>query len=202
MAFMRRYGIGGAILASLFGLASCDLSDRIDPQRPEVVEPVPESDLAEAPAIESADVDALPDAVAAKRDQILETADMDSIRRLVYLADDYDGFRSNYGDIAHYDHWYILKRAGIDPIVAVREILSEPYGVKDFGAEKYYIWPAFASRRPEDLDFSRLTFAERARLQELIGDDGIARVEAGEPYPGFRLAIRQDGIWVYLLEDN
>ena len=202
MASMRRYGIGGAILASLFGLASCDLSDRIDPQRPEVVEPVPESDLAEAPAIESADVDALPDAVAAKRDQILETADMDSIRRLVYLADDYDGFRSNYGDIAHYDHWYILKRAGIDPIVAVREILSEPYGVKDFGAEKYYIWPAFASRRPEDLDFSRLTFAERARLQELIGDDGIARVEAGEPYPGFRLAIRQDGIWVYLLEDN
>ena len=202
MAFMRRYGIGGAILASLFGLASCDLSDRIDPQRPEVVEPVPESDLAEAPAIESADVDALPDAVAAKRDQILETADMDSIRRLVYLADDYDGFRSNYGDIAHYDHWYILKRAGIDPIVAVREILSEPYGVKDFGAEKYYIGPAFASRRPEDLDFSRLTFAERARLQELIGDDGIARVEAGEPYPGFRLAIRQDGIWVYLLEDN
>ena len=202
MAFMRRYGIGGAILASLFGLASCDLSDRIDPQRPEVVEPVPESDLAEAPAIESADVDALPDAVAAKRDQILETADMDSIRRLVYLADDFDGFRSNYGDIAHYDHWYILKRAGIDPIIAVREILSEPYGVKDFGAEKYFIWPAFASRRPEDLDFSRLTFAERARLQELIGDDGIARVEAGEPYPGFRLAIRQDGIWVYLLEDN
>ena len=202
MAFMRRYGIGGAILAILFGLASCDLSDRIDPQRPEVVEPVPEADLAEAPAIESADVDALPDAVAAKRDQILETADMDSIRRLVYLADDFDGFRSNYGDIAHYDHWYILKRAGIDPIIAVREILSEPYGVKDFGAEKYYIWPAFASRRPEDLDFSRLTFAERARLQELIGDDGIARVEAGEPYPGFRLAIRQDGIWVYLLEDN
>ena len=202
MAFMRRYGIGGAILVSLFGLASCDLSDRIDPQRPEVVEPVPEADLAEAPAIESADVDALPDAVAAKRDQILETADLDSIRRLVYLADDFDGFRSNYGDIAHYDHWYILKRAGIDPIVAVREILSEPYGVKDFGAEKYYIWPAFASRRPEDLDFSRLTFAERARLQELIGDDGIARVEAGEPYPGFRLAIRQDGIWVYLLEDN
>ena len=58
MAFMRRYGIGGAILAILFGLASCDLSDRIDPQRPEVVEPVPEADLADAPAIESADVDA------------------------------------------------------------------------------------------------------------------------------------------------
>lgn len=188
-------------LAALACLQACDLSDKIDTQRPKAAE---ETALAEVeqPTEESTDIEALPEAVAAKRDEILAVLDNDSIRRLVNLANKYEGFRSNYGDIRHYDHWYILKRAGIDPIIATRKILSEPYGVKDFGAEKYYIWPAFAARQPEELDFGRLSFSERARLQDLIGEDGIERLKKGEAYPGFRLAIRQDGAWVYLLQDN
>ncbi|MAP95303.1 MAG: hypothetical protein CMK07_10170 [Ponticaulis sp.] len=184
----------------LVSLAACDLSEKIDTQ------PLREASSTPAPVVEdgaeSDDINALPEAVMAKRDEILTVLEMDSIRRLVNLADEYDAFRSNYGDLRHYDHWYILKRAGIDPILATKIILAEPYGVKDFGAEKYYIWPAFAARSVEDLDFSRLSFSERVRLQELLGEDGLARLQAGESYPGFRLAIRQDGTWVYLLQDN
>lgn len=187
-------------LAALLCLQACDLSDKIDSQRNK-----PPADVNETiapPTEESTDIAALPEAVSAKRDEILGVLERDSIRRLVNLASEYDGFRSNYGDIRHYDHWYILKRAGIDPIIATKQILSEPYGVKDFGAEKYYIWPAFAARQPEELEFGRLSFAERARLQELLGEVGIERLKKGEAYPGFRLAIRQDGTWVYLLQDN
>ena len=188
-------------LIAIAMLTACDLSGQIDrePNR-ETVTPLPETDR--APTEESADIEALPEAVAAKRDEIIGVLEQDSIRRLVNLAEQYPDFRSNYGEIRHYDHWYILKRAGIDPVIATQKILSEPYGVKDFGAEKYYIWPAFAARAPEELDFSRLSFAERASLQELIGEDGLERLKAGETYPGFRLAIRQDGTWVYLLQDN
>ncbi|MAK61449.1 MAG: hypothetical protein CMK09_10750 [Ponticaulis sp.] len=189
------------MLLALAGVQACDLSDRIDPQanRPGAT-PTPQA--TSSPTEESADINALPEPVAAKRDEILEVMERNSIRRMVNLADDFDGFRSNYGDLRHYDHWYILKRAGIDPIVETQRILAEPYGVKDFGAEKYYIWPSFAARQPSELAFSRLTFAERAKLQELLGEDGMERLQNGEAYPGFRLAIRQDGVWVYLLQDN
>ncbi|MAT36292.1 MAG: hypothetical protein CMK06_14310 [Ponticaulis sp.] len=188
-------------LLALGSVSACDLSDKIDTQKPAT--PTPEaSEPVAVPTEESDNIEALPEPVAAKRDEILEVLERDSIRRLVNLADEFEGFRSNYGGLRHYDHWYILKRAGIDPIAATREILNEPYGVKDFGAEKYYIWPAFAARQPEELDFSRLSFSERARLQELLGEAGIERLRNGETYPGFRLAIRQDGAWVYLLQDN
>ena len=181
-------------------IASCDLSDEIDERRAEAT-PTPAEEITELPE-ESSDMEALPEAVAAKRDEILSVLERDSVRQMVYLADDYEDFRSNYGDLSHYEHWYILRRAGIDPVAATQQILNEPYGVKDFGVEIYYIWPAFAARTPEELSNDRLTFSERARLLDLIGEDGIARLAAGESYPGFRLAIRQDGTWGYLLQDN
>ncbi len=83
-----------------------------------------------------------------------------------------------------------------------REILQYPYAVKDFGTKKYYVWPSFAARSPEELQLARLSFMERADLIDLVGQEGIRRIEAGESYPGFRLAITQDGKWAYLLQDN
>jgi hypothetical protein len=194
-------GLLGASL--LMSLAACDLSDKIDPP---LVEPapvtVPDEGAPVAVTEEHSSMDELPEAVAAKRDEILGVLKTNSIRKLVRLAEENSVFRSNYGDLRHYDHWYILKRAGIDPIIETGRILNESYGVKDFGAEKFYIWPGFAARTPEELDFSRLSFSERARILDLVGESGIERLKAGEPYPGFRMAIREDGTWVYLLQDN
>lgn len=198
-----RAGLTGASI--LVGLSACDLSDKIE-ARPEVTAPVaaPEEVVADPQPVteEHAELDQLPEAVAAKRDEILDVLKTNSIRRLVRLAEENPDFRSNYGDLRHYDHWYILKRAGIDTIRETERILNESYGVKDFGAEKYYIWPGFAARTPEELEFSRLSFSERARILDLLGENGIERLKSGESYPGFRLAIRQDGTWVYLLQDN
>lgn len=182
-------------------LGACDLSDEIDNNSPrsEVVARV-EKASEEPPGEHTADE--LPEAVAKTRDEILAIIETGSIRSLARMADAQQGFRSNYGNLNHYDHWYIMKRAGLDPLEKTAEILKQPFGIKDFGAEKYYIWPALAVRAPEDLDFSRLSFSERATLSELVGEDGIERMKAGEAYPGFRLAIREDGRWVYLLHDN
>jgi hypothetical protein len=43
----------------------------------------------------------------------------------------------------------------------------------------------------------KLSFQDRRRLEELIGEDGIARIRAGEGYPGMRTAIAEDGTWIY-----
>lgn len=189
---------GISIAACLLALTGCDLTDKIDQnlERDEpVIVKVPQADLEDLPA------DTLPEPVQAKLDTIKATLETNSLRSLVRLASLEEDFRSNYGDLGHYDHWYILKRAGIDPIIKTEQILELDYGVKDFGAVKYYIWPELASRPPEDLVFSRLSFKERAMLLELVGESGVEDVKNGEPYPGFKLAIREDGSWAYLLQE-
>ncbi len=188
-----------AILA--ITLAGCDLSGKLEDSAPSAEGPGPEVSVPEASPPDAA-VETLPPAVQAKLDLIRETLKTGSIRSLVRLANQEPDFRSNFGNLNHYDHWYILKRMGLDVIEKTEQVLNQPYGVKDFGAEKYYIWPELAARPPEDLVYSRLTFQERAALLELVSEAGIERVKGGEPYPGFRLAIREDGSWAYLLQDN
>ena len=185
----------GLISAALL-TSGCDLSDEIERRRAEDTA-TSEPDPAQSPTDRQ-----LPKPVSEKLAEIEAVLETGSLRQLVRLAEQYENFRSNYGNIDTYRHWYIQKRAGLDPIEKTRQILDQPYGVKDFGLETYYVWPALAVRAPEDLDFSRLSFSERAALQELVGDAGIERMRAGEAYPGFRLAIRDDGEWVYLLADN
>lgn len=196
VGMMTRLGLC-ALLAGT--LTACDLSDHLDDsmkRSEETVINIPEAVTVESPAA------VLPLPVQQKLDLIKQTLDENSIRALVRLAEQEPDFQSNFGGLSHYDHWYIQKRAGLDPIEKTREILEQPYGVKDFGAYKYYIWPELATRPTEDLDFSRLTFQERATLTELIGEAGLERIRNGEAYPGFRLAIREDGSWAYLLQDN
>jgi len=186
-----------AILTSPL-INACDLSDEIERSR----QPEKTLEPAKPPQEGENREDELPQPVIDKRDEILGILETGSLRQLTRLAQQYPDFRSNYGELDHYRHWYIMKRAGLDPIIKTQQILQQPYGIKDFGAEKYFIWPALAVRAPEDLEFSKLSFADRVTLQELVGEAGIERMKAGEAYPGFRLAIRQDGTWVYLLQDN
>ena len=187
------------ILAMSLSLSGCDLSDKLEPSEPvenETIIKIPQTEEVKPAEGE------LPAAVAAKRDEILAMLETGSIRTMVRFVANEPNFRSNFGGRSHYEHWYLMKRAGLDPMEQTKRILQEPFGVKDFGAEKYYIWPELATRTPEELDYSRLSFKERAILQELLGEAGIERVKKGETYPGFRTAIREDGRWVYLLQDN
>ncbi|MBN04943.1 hypothetical protein [Ponticaulis sp.] len=194
-----RHAVLASLLPAFFVLGGCDLSDEIDARRA----PASEADEEPAPPpVFSNETEELPEAVLAQRDALLDVLGRDSVRQLARYADQFPGFRSNYGDLSHYEHWYLLRRAGIDPVEATLQILDEPYAVKDFGAEKYFIWPDFAGRTNEELQHDRLTFSERARILTLIGEDGLERIRNGESYPGFRLAIREDGTWVYLLQDN
>ena len=58
---------------------------------------------------------------------------------------------------------------------------------------------AFHVAKPSDLIPEKLSFQDRRRLEELIGADGIARIRAGEGYPGMRTAISEEGVWIYFV---
>ena len=48
----------------------------------------------------------------------------------------------------------------------------------------------------------RLSFADRARLLDLVGETGIARIRQGQGYPGVRTAIAEDGRWLYFVHQS
>lgn len=144
----------------------------------------------------------LTEAAQATYDRVLEAAESGSQRQLARLADEFPGFQSNFGGGKHFDYWYMRRRMGADPNVALVELLAEPYGVKRVGGEVWYIWPDLAAIDVRDFDIERLRFKDRARLVDLIGEDGIAAMTRGQAYPGFRTAITTDGRWVYYLDGD
>ena len=56
-----------------------------------------------------------------------------------------------------------------------------------------------AARDASDLIPEKLSFQDRRRLMELIGEEGIERIRQGEGYPGMRTAIAGNGRWVYFV---
>jgi len=133
--------------------------------------------------------------------RLLEITSNGQMTPMVREANKNPDFQSNFGGQSHSRHWSLLRRIGIDPVQNLREILDQPYDVKRVGNEDWFIWPDFAAHPPEDLIPEGLSFQDRARLRDLIGERGIARIRAGEPYPGVRLAISDTGRWVYFIHD-
>ena len=133
---------------------------------------------------------------------ILEITDRNSLRRFARYADQSEGFASNFAGSSHFDHWSLIRRTGVDPLREIENLFAEPHGTKTVGEEVWYIWPDLAAKSPEDLLPERLSFRDRARLQALVGDTGIATVRAGGAYPGFRTAISDTGRWVYFLHET
>ena len=95
----------------------------------------------------------------------------------------------------------MLRRTGFDPILRLEELLAGPYGTKSVAGETWYVWPALAALEPEELKPERLNFSQRARLEELVGESGIAQIRNGSGYPGIRTAIAQDGRWLYFVHE-
>lgn len=134
--------------------------------------------------------------------QIREIIARNSLRGFARYADQSDGFASNFAGSSHFEHWSLIRRSGVDPLAEIENLFSEPYATKTVGEQVWYIWPDLAAKSPEDLLPERLNFRDRARLEALIGEAGIAKVRAGGAYPGFRTAIGSDGRWVYFLHET
>ena len=158
---------------------------------------VPDASLREAPS--RPELVALSEAAEAKRMRLYEAAETGRMTPLARIANAEPGFISNIGGETHISYWTLLRRTGADPGGTLLALFSQPHAVKVVGDETWYIWPDLAALAPEDLIPEKLDFQDRARLLELVGEDGIARIRAGNPYPGLRTAIAEDGRWVYFI---
>lgn len=144
----------------------------------------------------------LPDEVNAKISEIRTVLDRDSLNRLVRLAETEENFVSNFAGESHKVHWDLLRRTGFDPLHRLEDLLDGPYGTRQVGQQTWYIWPDFAALDADDLMPEKLDFADRARLAELVGEPGLARIREGQDYPGIRTAIAEDGRWLYFVHET
>jgi hypothetical protein len=81
-------------------------------------------------------------------------------------------------------------------------LLDGPYGTRQVGTQTWYIWPDFAALEADELLPEKLNFTDRARLRDLVGDPGLARIREGQGYPGIRTAIAEDGRWLYFVHET
>lgn len=158
---------------------------------------IPDESLREVPS--RPELVVLSEAADAKRLHLTEAAETGRMTPLARIADREAGFVSNIGGQTHITYWTLLRRTGADPGATLAALFSQPHAVKAVGDETWYIWPDLAALAPEDLIPEKLDFQDRARLLELVGEDGIARIRDGHPYPGLRTAIAEDGRWVYFI---
>ncbi len=180
-------------------LAAAALTACSAPAEPAAVRKPPDETLIETPS--RPEPPPLSEAAQAKVEQLRELSAGRSLRALARLADSESGFRSNFGGERHYDHWYLLRRTGVDPLEKLAALLLEPHASVNVGDELWHVWPDLAARAPDELAPERLSFRDRARLRDLVGDDGIEQIRTGDPFPGFRLAVSDSGRWVYFLHE-
>ncbi len=180
-----------AVIAAVL-LAACS------PAEPEVVlplPPVPDERFTEVPQ-PPAEVK-VSQAAAKTRDELIREATKGSLRGLGEIAARNSEFRSNVGGQSHDRFWDLLRRTGVDPNRKLRDLFEQPAGLREVDGQRWYVWPDLAAKDVADLIPEKLSFQDRRRLEELIGMDGIARIRAGEGYPGMRTAISEDGTWIY-----
>lgn len=163
--------------------------------------------VAQAPAVTPPvqtvrEVPPLSDPAQAKLDEIADILAANSLTRLARLADREPTFLSNFAGEPHRAHWDLLRRTGFDPLSQLQTLFGGPYGTRHVGEETWYIWPDLAALDPALLVPERLSFTDRARLQALVGEAGIARIRAGQGYPGVRTAIAEDGRWLYFVHET
>ena len=186
--------------ANLLAAAALVILSACSPAEPEVVlplPPVPDDRFTEAP--QSPAPIEINKAAAKARDELVREATRGSLRGLGRIAATNPDFRSNVGGQDHERFWDLLRRTGVDPNRKLRDLFEQPAGLREVDGERWYVWPDLAAKDAADLIPEKLTFQDRRRLEDLIGEDGIARIRAGEGYPGMRTAIAEDGTWIYFV---
>lgn len=180
------------ILAGAFALlAACSPKDQLpEPPRPD--ETLTQTPKAPSPVVLTA-------AAERTREELLAHARAGSLSRLTRVAEQNDHFVSNFGGTPHREFWDLMRRTGLDPNLKLRDLFELEPGIREIDGEIWFVWPDLAARDAEELIPEKLSFLDRRRLRELIGDDGIERIRNGEGYPGMRTAIAGDGRWVYFV---
>ena len=133
------------------------------------------------------------------REALLEQTGRRSLSGLSRIARDHEAFVSNTDGMPHREYWDLMRRIGIDPNAKLETLLSGPPGQRLVDGELWFVWPDLAARDPAELVPEKLSFQDRRRLQELIGEDGISRLRDGEGFPGMRTAISANGRWMYYI---
>ncbi|MEM8919994.1 MAG: hypothetical protein AAGB25_01405, partial [Pseudomonadota bacterium] len=102
------------------------------------------------------------------------------------------GFVSNYGGVNHKDFWYLKYRTGDWPTRQLGKVLAYPPGVEETSGGRVFVWPYMALAGPLDVtpDVAR-------DMTELVGDWQAEAVRAGQAYQGYRVGVREDGVWLY-----
>lgn len=155
-----------------------------------------------APVISEETITPLTEPAESKISDIRDILERNSLARLVRLANAEENFVSNFAGESHRVHWDLLRRTGFDPLMRLEALLDGPYETRQVGDQVWYVWPDFAALEAEDLLPEKLDFTDRARLRELVGETGLARIRAGESYPGIRTAIAADGRWLYFVHET
>jgi len=155
-----------------------------------------------APVISEETITPLTEPAETKISDIRDILERNSLARLVRLANAEENFVSNFAGESHRVHWDLLRRTGFDPLMRLEALLDGPYETRQVGDQVWYVWPDFAALEAEDLLPEKLDFTDRARLRELVGETGLARIRAGESYPGIRTAIAEDGRWLYFVHET
>lgn len=175
-------------------LAGCS---QAEPEAVVTLPPLPEERFTEVP-VEPAPIE-VSKAAAKTRDALIQEATRGSLRGLGEIAARNPDFKSNLGGQSHDQFWDLLRRTGVDPNRKLRELFDQPAGLREIDGQRWYVWPDLAAKDAADLIPEKLTFHDRRRLEGLIREDGIARIRAGEGYPGMRTAISEDGTWIYFV---
>lgn len=155
-----------------------------------------------APVMSEETITPLTEPAETKISDIRDILERNSLARLVRLANAEENFVSNFAGESHRVHWDLLRRTGFDPLMRLEALLDGPYETRQVGDQVWYVWPDFAALEAEDLLPEKLDFTDRARLRELVGETGLARIRAGESYPGIRTAIAEDGRWLYFVHET
>lgn len=165
-----------------------------------VQHPQPEETLTQIP--ETPSELSMPSAVEATKDELVRYARVDSLSGLTRVAKRNESFVSNFGGEEHRQYWDLMRRIGVGPNQKLIELFAEPVGKREVDGETWYIWPSLAALDAADLIPEKLSFQDRKHLMELVGEGGIAKVRAGQGYPGMRTAISEDGRWIYFVLDT
>lgn len=200
---MGGYRMTRGWLAGLLVLSALAACEREAPPRESVrlqVEEAPE--YMHPDATSGHELPELSEAAEATIAELRRIIGSNSLTQLSRLADRQPGFISNFAGASHREHWDLLRRTGFDPILKLEALFDGPYGTKMVAGQTWYIWPDLAALEPAALQPERLNFRQKARLQELVGETGIARIRAGEGYPGVRTAIADDGRWLYYVHET
>ena len=146
----------------------------------------------------SYDLEALPQAVADLRRNLLEAARTGEIENLApFLPADDDFVISFGGDVDPIPYWKEMSGdgEGVEVLSILIEILNTGYAVTEGeNGEDLYIWPYFSA-----LSFDELTRAQLVELYKIITPADMEDMRAFGGYIFYRLGISESGKWQYFV---